>query len=286
MTLDENIDFLTEQKRTFELVLANARRVADARASQVRSLNQEVGNLRDTVRTLRQTLLSDGRLPSAAAIRNRLELENAIRRDEQQSAQFSKSISRFGELSAQWRAIEGELQSLPRDDVTEADRKKIQVWSELIRSQLVQYGFKSFGVDRVIVSPDTYRPEHAGFDLEASIGMEAQRTVSLQTSISASDLIRTIWSYLNGMLELARTESANHPGCIIFDEPRQQSTRDVSFAELLRRASAASAAKQQLIFFTSENLDRLKGHLNSLPPHTLNAIQGRVLKKLASDART
>ena len=104
--------------------------------------------------------------------------------------------------------------------------------------------------------------------------------MQLQNSISASDLIRTIWAYFTGLLELARTQATNHPGCVIFDEPRQQSTRDVSFAELLKRASTAAAFNQQVIFFTSEDLGRLRGHLASVP-HTIVPYQGRMLQRAA-----
>ena len=174
-------------------------------------------------------------------------------------------------MSERWRSLQEQIQSLPLDDVTESDRSKLGGWTRSVRDQLTQYGFGSFHVDQILISPDTYRPEHQGFDVETSF--------SLQTSMSASDLIRTIWSYLNGLLELSRTEDTNHPGCIIFDEPKQQSTRDLSFRELLRRASGAGQFGQQVIFFTSESRERLEGHLSGLP-HKFEMFDGRVLKKL------
>ena len=265
MSLDENIQFLTEQQRTYNVVHANARRIVESRTHQVRVLREELSSLRERVRTLRQTLVSDGRLPSLAAIHARIALENAIKKDRETQEQFDKILRGFVELSERWRTLQEAMQGLPKDDVTESDRKKISSWTLSLRDQLKQYGFGSFHVNQALISADTYRPEHEGFDL--------------QTSISASDLIRTIWSYLNGLLELSRTEKTNHPGCIIFDEPRQQSTRDVSFGELLRRASLAGQYEQQVIFFTSENQERLKSHLSGLS-HTLVSIDGRVLKKL------
>jgi hypothetical protein len=289
MSLDENIQFLIEQKRTFELVFQSSKRVAEARATQVRSLNQDLSTLRDRVRSLRQTLVSDGRQPSVAAIRNRIELETAIKRDDLHLAQFSKAVSSFDDLSLQWRRCQAELESLPRENTTEQDRQKIRAWTHIIREQLMQYGFKSFSPSLVNISEDSYRPEHDGFDIQTDVsGVESTTTLSgaaspsttqLQNSISASDLIRTIWAYLNGMLEMGRSGESNHPGFILFDEPRQQSTRDVSFVELLRRASMSSSFGQQVIFFTSENLDRLQGHLSGLP-HSLVALEGRVIKKM------
>jgi hypothetical protein len=273
MSLDESIEFLSEQRRTYEVVLANAAKVVDSRSLQVSTLREEISTTRQTVRALRQTLVSDGRQPSIAAIQVQIRLENSVVSDRDTQNRFEKIVNGFEDLANSWKIAQEEAIKLPKDDVSEDDRKKIGIWTNILRDQLSQYGFGSFPESQIVISTDTYRPEHEGFDLEASF--------SLQNSISASDLIRTIWAYLNGLLEIARTEDTHHPGCIIFDEPRQQSTRDVSFGELLKRASVAGNFSQQVIFFTSENRERLKGHLSGLPHH-LNEIEGRVLKKIPS----
>jgi hypothetical protein len=271
MTVDENIQFLTEQRRTFATVRVSAERGVTARRQQVEALRGELNTSRDRVRALRQTLISDGRLPSIAAIQARMQLEIGAKADEEALEEFDGLLQGFGDLSEQWRTNKGALDQLPKDDLTSHDLEKLALWTGSLRSQLGQYGFKSFDVGEASISRDTYRPEHAGFDLQTSFDW--------QTSISASDLIRTIWSYLTGLLEISRTVNTNHPGTILFDEPRQQSTRDVSFAELLKRASASGQQQQQVIFFTSENQDRLRSHLTGLP-HTFSPITGRVLKKL------
>lgn len=175
------------------------------------------------------------------------------------------TIGAFAGLAGEWRKLQGDISSLPSDDLSESDRRKLKLWGNSLRMQLKDYGFRSLSADQIELSPDTYRPEHEGFDL--------------QTTISASDLIRTIWAYLSGLLEVAREETINHPGCLLFDEPRQQSTRDVSFAALLERAAASADFGQQVVFFTSENLVRLKEHMVFLN-HTLREIDGRVIKKM------
>jgi hypothetical protein len=274
MSLDDSIEFLTEQQRTYLVVHANASNVVAAREMQVRQLQEELSTLRLTVRDLRQTLVSDGRLPSLAAIQTRIRLENAIEHDLQTQSRFEAAVDGFEDLAKRWEIAQLAAKDLNKDDVTYADKKKIQAWTDLVREQLSQFGFGSFPVDQILISTDSYRPEHEGFDLETSF--------SLQNSISASDLIRTIWAYLNGMLELSRKVDTFHPGCIVFDEPRQQSTRDISFAALLKRASQAGAAHQQVIFFTSEDRKRLEGQLEGLD-HTFHPISGRVLKKIVSN---
>jgi len=117
----------------------------------------------------------------------------------------------------------------------------------LFAEQAKQYGFKSFPVDSLTISHDTYRPTREGFDL----GFE----------ISASDNIRLIWAYLTALLELARKFDTNHLGLLIFDEPRQQAAKDVSFAELLKRASDSKIFHQQVIFATSEPKQQLEKSL-------------------------
>jgi hypothetical protein len=135
----------------------------------------------------------------------------------------------------------------------------------LFGEELRQFGFASLKIEDISISPDTYRPEHEGFDLPANI--------------SASDFIRVIWAYLNGFLELARGYATNHPGLLVFDEPKQQSTKDLSFGELLRRVSSASQVGQQVIFATSENRTNLRQKLEGIPHHYIE-FEGRIIKPL------
>jgi hypothetical protein len=267
MTLDENIEFLSEQRRTFAGLLASSERVVRARRLQLKSLRDETSGIRERIRRLRQTLVSDGRLPSIDAIHARIDLENKIKQDRDLAAQIENVIAGFAPIAESWAELQKSLALLPSDDITHDDIAKIDRWKQLLVEQLGLYGFKSIEPDKVSISHDTYRPEHEGFDV--------------QTSISASDLIRTIWSYLNGLLEFARDSETNHPGTILFDEPRQQSTRDVSFAAFLERASAAAQYGQQVIFFTSEAKDRLLSHLKEIP-HKLELIEGRVLSRTSA----
>lgn len=263
MSLDENIEFLQEQARTFEGVLDQGRRVVLARRLQVQAARAEIAQLRDRVRYLRQTLVSDSRGPSAAAVYERVELERDLKQDIRFRDSFADGVAGFERLASEWGDLQKEIGELPKDDLSAEDHRKLELWGKSIRMQLKEYGFRSVPFSEIELSPFTYRPEIEGFEL--------------QTTISASDLIRTIWAYQSGLLEVAREVPTNHPGMLVFDEPRQQSTRDVSFVALLRRASLASKFGQQVIFFTSEDKARLKEHLVDLE-HSLLEIDGRVIK--------
>lgn len=265
MSLDENIEFLGEQSRTFEGVLEQSKRVVSARRLQVQAARSEIGQLRDRIRHLRQTLVSDDRSLSIAAVYERLELERELKQDLRFSDSFAEAVTGFISLASDWKVLQTAVDELPKDDLSANDHRKLELWGGSVRQQLKEYGFRSVSFSEIELSPFTYRPEIEGFEL--------------QTTISASDLIRTIWAYQSGMLEVAREVPTNHPGMLVFDEPRQQSTRDVSFVALLKRASQASTFGQQVIFFTSEEKNRLKEHLVNLN-HNLREIEGRVIKKL------
>ena len=60
------------------------------------------------------------------------------------------------------------------------------------------------------------------------------------------------------MLELSREYEMNHPGLLIFDEPRQQDADPVSFSSLLKKASETKKYNQQVILATSEKTEPLK----------------------------
>lgn len=250
MTLDQNISFLEQQRRTIQGALAEAGASLSARNQQILAIRSEIGVKRSRVRALRQTLVSDGRLPSVAAIEERLRLEHDIERLEKSAVSFEHSMSQLTITAEELRDIKSNLRLLPEQNTSETDRKKIYRWSTIFQEQLGKYGFGSFKPTEVQISDDQYRPKHEGFDLPSSI--------------SASDLIRTIWAYLMGMLELSREFATDHPGLLVLDEPRQQSAREVSFRELLRRGAMSKQYNQQVVFFTSEEPSHLTAALVGL----------------------
>ena len=262
MSVDDNIAFLTEQRRTYLGVLSRLESSQSARRRRANSEREQIDELRDKIRELRTTLIADGRMPSAAAIRERLILEQKIERISSGQEQFSKLLDEFRLLAKQWKTNRAEFGKLPKDDTTAADRSKLEAWSKSIRGQLTEYGFRSDKVAPIAISSDSYKPEYEGFDL--------------QTSISASDTIRTIWAYLLGLVEISTGHETHHPRFLIFDEPKQQSTNDVSFVELLKHASTIKDS--QIVFFTSEDNTRLKDALDGID-HAFFEFEGRVLTR-------
>ncbi len=147
-------------------------------------------------------------------------------------------------FSATYLRLLDERASLPSDKISDSDRGKLDKLTSLLREQAREYGFSTFQPSDLSISDDTYRPQKEGFE----IGFET----------SASDAIRLKWAYQLGLLELDNIDTTNHPGILLFDEPRQQSSAKISFEQLLTRAASAKQRNQQIIFSTSEDLQNLQ----------------------------
>jgi len=265
MSLDENIAFLEEQRRTFRALLSNQGAIVEARDRQAHALREQVSELRGEIRTLKETLVSDGRVPSIAAVRKRVRLQDELERLGKAEDSFQSALENLRELSGEWRELQISKHELPTRDISGTDEKKIKHWSALLREQLREYDFRSLEISEITVSEDTYRPQHAGFDLP--------------TNISASDFIRIIWAYLSSLRETGLTYETNHPGLLIFDEPKQQSAKDLSFEQLLRRAARAGDQGHQVIFATSEKEERLLRMLHDVP-HSYHSYAGYMIGPL------
>jgi len=266
MSLGDNLSFLDEQLRTFTASLKNAKTIVSARESHVVQLRDELMSVRAKIRTIHETLVSDERLPSMEAIRRRVELEESINRQKMALEQFQVKLGKFDFYSDEWLEIQKEKESLPSEDASLDDKRKLKIWNQVFSNQLQKYGFQSIPINTVTISGDTYIPKHEGFDLPSNI--------------SASDFIRIIWAYLSGLLDVSRELDTNHPGFLIFDEPKQQSAKEFSFSALLEKASESSEYGQQVIFATSEDKEALKKILQKLP-HTLHDYEGRIIQPIS-----
>ncbi len=265
MTVEENIEFIRSQLVTFEAMRRDAQGVLDAKRQKLRSIQNRIEELRTQIRTQNASLVSDGRLPSMAAIQERISLGNRIRMFNDAKGEIDRLTSTLNDLQRNWVEVQGQIRALSGEELSAEDQQKLRDLESIFKEQVRQYGLGSVPVDELRISPETYRPIHDGFDLGFNL--------------SASDMIRTIWAYLYGLLEVARRHNTNHLGLLILDEPRQQETAAISFSEFLHRASTAHAASQQVIFATSEETSNLKAMLDSVP-HQYVEFEGKILSKL------
>jgi len=265
MTVEENIEFIRSQSVTFESMRRDAQAVLDAKRQKLRSIQNRVEELRTQIRTQKASLVSDARMPSMAAIQERISLGNRIRMLNDAESEIDRLTNSLTELQESWVEVQQQISALSGEELSAEDEQKLADLESTFKEQVTQYGLGSVPVGELRISRESYRPIHDGFDLGFNL--------------SASDMIRTIWAYLYGLLEVARRYSTNHLGLLILDEPRQQETAAISFGEFLHRAATARDANQQVIFATSEESRNLKAMLGSVP-HQYLEFEGKILSKL------
>jgi hypothetical protein len=252
MTVEDNIAFITSQRRTFEKMRGNVERVLMAKRKQLQAAQGRLVELRSEYRSLRQTLQDDGRAPSLAAVRERVLLAERIERRDAAQERFTARLAYFAELSDRWLHLAERKAAARGTGLSGQDHAKLNRVEALVIDQETEYGFKSFPPNLIKLSHEDYHPTRAGFDLVYDV--------------SASDNVRTIAAYVISLLEIAREPqfTNNHLGLLIMDEPRQQSLRLSSFREVFSRVSMAAKFGQQVLVATSESKESIDSILSGL----------------------
>jgi AAA domain-containing protein len=242
MTLEENMVFIRDQIATFRDMHEDAAGVVEAKERQVAATRGRIEDVNGQVRAIKHTLRSGGRAPSAAAIQEKLQAEQTAVSLQTLKGKFAEFETKFDELAAEWTEVQAGLKSLANMGLSDMDEKKLEYLETQFVEQLEAYDFRSFPIEQIGISRESYRAARDGYD----VGLT-----------SASDTIRMIWSYLLGMLETDRKFNTHHLGLLIFDEPRQQGMKKESFDAFLNRAAKSTETKQQVIVATSEDRETL-----------------------------
>lgn len=265
MPIEDNITYIKSELSMFEGIFHREKQEAKEREGRLAQLTRDLNDAYYRIRTLRADLVAPGGSASASVIQEKLVIERKMKdADELQNA-FDQVSTALEELSRSYGEILKARSELPDDELSDSDKAKLTKLSELLRHQARQFGFSTFAPEELSISSDTYRPEKEGFE----IGFET----------SASDAIRLKWAYQLALLETASTEPTNHPGLLVFDEPRQQSSSRISFEQLLRRAASSKGRQQQVIFSTSEDLKVLSEIIDSIDC-TKIVFKGHILQPL------
>lgn len=263
LSVDENIRLIKSQLATFGAALRESKHQQDAKRKQLDEVRRRAAEVRSAIRAMKESLTAASSSPSVADVEERLRLNDRIGRLRELELAFASAMEEFALHAARWQELATELKSI-ETGISSADTQKLTRMEELVREQMVAFGVDSVNPAEVRISRESYKPS-ASFELEFDL--------------SASDLIRVLWAYLNSFLEVAREFSTNHLGLLVMDEPRQQDAAPPSMGQLLIRVSSAHRAGQQVIVSTSEDLSLLKGQLQGVPHHLIN-VQGKILKRL------
>ena len=265
LPIPDNISYLRAQRTMFQRSLDQAASALSVIDDDLSIAAQQVADLSSKLRGLKADLTSPIGSPSAAAIAERITLEERIRNLHEAQSQFEQELEELANLSAAYARILASQAELPSSRFSSEDRTKLSTFEASIRRQLAAYNFSTFPPAELGVSPESYRPEKEGFE----IGFE----------LSASDAIRLKWAYQLGLLETGLDHATNHPGFVVFDEPRQQETAEISFQHLREHAAYLGAKGLQVVLATSESLDHLRGLIAGLDCEFL-VFEGPIIKPL------
>jgi hypothetical protein len=265
MPIEDNIEYIKSQVRIFSRLKAQAEAAIAEVERQFAVATSEVNEVSARLRALRADMVGPSHAPSVATIAERVRLEARLEALEDAQQRFEKQKMALISLATHHAELLAERSALPRDRFTAADLMKLEGLTTLIREQTSSYDFSTFDAAEIDISTENYRPQKEGFE----IGFE----------LSASDAIRLKWAYQLALMELARSKATNHPGFVVFDEPRQQETAKVSFRRLLERAATAKAADQQVIFATSEDRDQLDAFLADIDCRLI-AFEGHIVRRI------
>lgn len=265
MSIEDNIEYIDAQRKAFK-------RLADRSVAIIRDLDLELVTTGEDMRkqtsrlrALRSDLIAPSHAASASFIEERLRIEQRLNQLRDSEARFAEQINSLVDQAASWAKLQADSKLLPAERLSDEDAGKIKVLEASIRKQLTKYGFITFPPKDLTVSEDTYRPEKEGFE----IGFE----------LSASDSIRLKWAYQLGLLDALKDGSANHPGLVVFDEPRQQEAAPASVAGLISEAARIASAGAQILIATSEDLPSVRNFVAGMD-HQLLIFDGRMIDRI------
>lgn len=267
MTYESSLNFIKDQIKAFEFVLEDSKNQLKFKTSEqiktqdiIAALKVDINRLKkrdDTSLALQEDIL-----------RRKINLENSIENITNAYAALAEIKLELNTLHAKYVKLISKRKALPQSVLSTKDVEKLNSLRSGVVNRLNKYNFTSFDASLISISEDTYLPTREGYD----IGFDT----------SASDGIRIIWGYLLSLFSVGRAYSTNHPGLVIFDEPRQQEANKVSFAELLRDAAKSASNGGQIIFATSEEenvlVDALKGYNYKIVSFDKN--DGKLIRKL------
>jgi hypothetical protein len=249
MALDENIAFVKSQLELYHSALLNSRERLQEIAARYRGSERDLQDKQQQLRVLRQELTRPSASPSRAAIEEIVRLQAFIDRLESIDELANSLLDELREIASEWALATSNLRLLPADELTAADKRKIEHLQTAIRRHLERYGFRSFQPGEISLSYDNFRP----LVLRSDKGETVEKEINFE--MSASDAIRLKWAYYLSCMELMRDFSVNHPGLTIFDEPGQQEVEASSLFEFLSSASQSAQNGQQVLVSTSETYE-------------------------------
>ncbi len=131
MTIEDNIAFLQEERKAVQLMVKHAEKGVENERKRLGALRDETAKVRAHVRAAKESLIEDGRLPSSAAIRERIEVQEALQAVSEIIETLDVHLEALAELATQYQKELAEQKLIPKG-LTKTDKDKLArlgIWS-------------------------------------------------------------------------------------------------------------------------------------------------------------
>jgi hypothetical protein len=210
MTIEENINHLSSQKKLFELSIGQKSMFAEELNIKLLLLKAGRVKLQSLAFELRKDIYKVSGEISESDIEKKIEIKGKINSYVTFLEDFIEIKDTFQSLSNKWKRNLELFENLPKSKFSESDESKLSILKNYFVSNLSNFGYRSVNdLAKVEISKETYLPSINKFDLKFDS--------------SASDHIRSIWAYTIALLQVSDTLEGNHPKILMMDEPGQHS---------------------------------------------------------------
>lgn len=272
MSIDDNILHLQAQREL--LVVSRESHISNILniEKELKRISAENYKLRQLAKYINSDLKSSENSLSQSEILKKITYEDKLNKLEKFINRVSDSKKIFEKLSLRWQEYLSEKSELPEKYLSENDVKKINLLERKFIKNLRKFSYESINTESIKISKDNYMPLTKGFDMKFDS--------------SASDNVRTIWSYTLALLEVSLLKHGNHCNLIIFDEPGQHSMipKDTSalLDSLINISQDSKLSSTQSIVALTQKDENTIDIINKLDEDSYNeiSIQDRAFSKI------
>jgi hypothetical protein len=243
MSVEENIKLIQQQIQATKAILSQSAIDLDKKRQLFKSQQELVNSHRKKIQDIKTNLVQDKRLPNLALIRDLVSREEKLKTAEEVRTELANTVRELATIVEEWKAVRAREEQLPKEYFSQNDNRKLGLFTDLFRVNLINFGFRSNNPQAIELSRDTYRPKLESYEL--------------YFDASASDNIRLIWAYTLALQEVANTYKTNHINMCVFDEPGQQQIDIPSKRKFYRRMGRLDSTKNQFIVTSSDDPDLL-----------------------------
>ncbi len=244
MHLDENIGYLQAQEKMIIAYLAGQEKGIKDKELEANNFYSRINTLRNEIRQMKKELIEDERMPSITKIEERIKLKSRIDFYSELIEALEIKLEAFRDLSKRWQRILRKEKKFSKNFFSPYDIQKLKKLEDNFKALVSKFGYRSKPLFNIKISKNKYLPIVEGDSIKYDIRFDS----------SASDMIRSIWSYTCSLYKVSRDLNGNHPNLLVFDEPAQQSMSNDSFNKFLLELETYKNA-QVLLFASFNNSD-------------------------------